>query len=96
METHNIRHARGMSEFGQAKIEYIVPRQTWWQKLRGRTGVIPWRVTFEDGEVRQCHCYMNMKSSKYFFMKLKGLTETEDRAIAEKAMAYMKWDREIP
>lgn len=100
MESHNVNHARHMAKFGteaDAIIKYIVPKKrNLWEKLTRRVGVWAWQCNFFDGEVRLCKFYVLISTSSYFYMQLKGWTETSNKELAHTAMNYLKWEREIP
>lgn len=100
MESHNIHHARHMTTYGNeldAVIRYIIPKErNLWEKLRGRIGVWAWECDFHGNDIRLCKFYISISTSAYFYMQLKGWTETSDKELAQKAMDYMKWEREIP
>jgi len=100
MEAHNVRHARDIARFGteaDAIIQYILPKErNLWEKLTRRIGVWAWQCNFFDGDVRLCKFHVSISTSSYFYMQLKGWTETSDKELAQKALDYMKWEREIP
>jgi hypothetical protein len=80
-----------------ADIRYIVPKErNLWDKLLRRVGVWAWECNYFDGDTRQCKFHVSIPTSTYFYMQLKGWTETSDKELAQKAMDYMKWEREIP
>ena len=100
MELHNINHIRHMTKFGvelEVETMYIIPKQrNLWEKLTRRVGVWAWQSDFFDGDKRQCKFYKPISMSAYFYMQLKGWTETPDKEVAQQAMDYMQWDRELP
>jgi hypothetical protein len=100
MDFHNIHHIRHMLGFGDDTdlvLTYIVPKErTLWEKLTRRVGIWAWECDFFDSDMRRCKRYVTVSTSSYFYMKLKGWTETSDKELAQKAMDYMKWEREIP
>lgn len=100
MEFHNVHHARHMRDYGDAgdvAIKYILPKErNLWEKLTRRVGIFAWKADFFDSDVRFCKFHVTISTSAYFYMQLKGWTETSDKELAQKAMDYMKWEREIP
>jgi len=100
MEAFSVSHARQMNHFGSdadASITYIMPKErNLWEKLTRRVGVWAWGCDFADGDSSQCRFYKPITTSAYFYMQLKGWTETSDKELAQKALDYMKWEREIP
>lgn len=100
MEAHGVSHARDMKKFStedDTRIVYILPKKrNLWEKLTRRVGIWAWKCSFFDGDITWCRYYKPISTSAYFYMQLKGWTETPHKAVAQKAMDYMKWEREIP
>jgi len=100
MESHNINHVRHMKNFGadgDTVVTYIMPKErNLWEKLTRRVGIWAWECDFLDGDKRTCKFYKPISISAYFYMQLKGWTETSDKELAREAMNYMQWDRKIP
>jgi len=101
MEFHNVQHVQHMATFGNGDdvdVTYIVPKErNLWEKLTRHVGVWAWKCHFNQfDEIRLCKFYVSIPTSTYFYMQLKGWTETPDKELAQKAMDYMKWEREIP
>lgn len=100
MEFHNVHHVRHMTQWGNdddVSVKYIIPKErNLWEKLTRRVSVFAWKADFFNSEIRSCKFHVTISISAYFYMKLKGWTETSDKELAQKAMDYMKWEREIP